>query len=131
MEYKKMNVAKIVDMSKERSNKRAYLVRKVVFEFLKEGYPININSISQASGVSRQTIYKNEELKKLIEYYGKYVQRSMPLESEEEVSILMSFPDIEKLEMEVNNLLQENRILNQKILECQNELFRLENRIED
>lgn len=131
MEYIKPTTAKLVDMNKERSNKKAYIVRKVVFDFLHKGYPITINAVAQASGVSRQTIYSNQELINLIEYYGKYVQRCTQVENVEEHNILMAIPDIQTLEEDVSRLLIENRELNEKLFELKNELFALENEIEE
>lgn len=130
MEYIKPQVAKLADISKERSNIKAYTVRKVVYDFLKQGLPITINAVSEASGVSRQTIYSNHELRNLIEYYGKYVQRCTMIDSEDEFRILMDIPDIQNLEMEVERLLKENKELKEKNLSLENELFALENGIE-
>jgi hypothetical protein len=130
VEYKKPQTAKLVDMSKERSNKKAYIVRQVVFESLQKGYPININAIAKASGVSRHTIYSNQELVNLIEYYGKYVQRCTPVDNEEEFQILATIPDLQKMEAEVDCLLKENRELNERLFALKNELFALESNID-
>lgn len=130
MEYIKPQVAKLADVSKERSNIKAYTVRKVVYDFLKNGFPITINAVAEASGVSRQAIYSNKELKNLIDYYGKYVQRCTQPDSEEDFRVLMSIPDIQNLEEEIDKLLEENKELNEKLFALNNELFALENGID-
>lgn len=130
MEYIKPQVAKLADISKERSNIKAYTVRKVVYDFLKRGLPITINAVCEASGVSRQAIYSNQELRSLIEYYGKYVQKCTQPDNEDEFKVLMSIPDIQNLEEEVNKLLIENRELNEKLFSLKNELFALERGID-
>ena len=127
--YKKPQTATLVDMTKELSNQKAYLVRQAVYDFLKNGYPITINAIAEATGVARQTIYRNKELLKLIDYYGKYIQKCTPPENEDEYEILMSIPNLQTLEEDVEKLLEENRDLNVRLLELKNQLFALEHKL--
>ena len=130
MEYMKPQSARLVDMSKVRSDTTAYKVRKAIYDFLQKGYPVNINDIANAIGVTRQAIYARPELRALIEYYGKYVQKSVPADSEEEYRMICSIPNLQELEKDIERLYNENRKLNLEYLRLQNELFALENGIE-
>lgn len=130
MEYMKPQSARLVDMSKVRSNTTAYKVRKAIYDFLQNGYPVNINDIANAIGVTRQTIYARPELRELIEYYGKYIQKSTPADSEEEYRMICSIPNLQELEKDIERLYNENKELQLQILKLKNELFALENGIE-
>ncbi len=122
--------ARLVDMSKVRSNTTAYKVRKAIYDFLQNGYPVNINDIANAIGVTRQVIYARPELRELIEYYGKYIQKSTPADSEEEYRMICSIPNLQELEKDIERLYNENKELQLQILKLKNELFALENGIE-
>lgn len=117
-------------MSKVRSDTTAYKVRKAIYDFLQKGYPVNINDIANAIGVTRQAIYARPELRALIEYYGKYVQKSVPADSEEEYRMICSIPNLQELEKDIERLYNENKELQLKKLRLQNELFALENGLE-
>lgn len=117
-------------MSKVRSDTTAYKVRKAIYDFLQNGYPVNINDIANAIGVTRQAIYARPELRALIEYYGKYVQKSTPADSEEEYRMTCSISNLQELEKDIERLYNENKELNMEYLKLQNELFALENGIE-
>ncbi len=130
MEYMKPQSARLVDMSKVRSNTTAYKVRKAIYDFLQNGYPVNINDIANAIGVTRQVIYARPELRELIEYYGKYIQKSTPADSEEEYRMICSIPNLQELEKDIERLYNENKELQLQILKLKNELFALENGIE-
>lgn len=129
MPYKKPQVAKLVDISKERSDMKALRVREVVYSFLKDKLPITVNSIAEAAGVSRQLIYSNPELRNLIDYYGKFIQGCTPPDSEEEFIMLTTIPRLQYLEEEINKLLEENNELHVKLLEVDNELYALEHNL--
>ena len=122
--------ARLVDMSKVRSDTTSYKVRKAIYDFLQNGYPVNINDIANAIGVTRQAIYARPELRALIEYYGKYVQKSVPADNEEEYRMICSIPNLQELEKEIERLYNENKELNLEYLRLKNELFALENGIE-
>lgn len=122
--------ARLVDMSKVRSDTTAYKVRKAIYDFLQKGYPVNINDIANAIGVTRQVIYARPELRELIEYYGKYIQKSTPADSEEEYRMICSIPNLQELEKDIERLYNENKELQLQILKLKNELFALENGIE-
>ena len=130
MEYMKPQSARLVDMSKVRSDTTAYKVRKAIYDFLQKGYPVNINDIANAIGVTRQVIYARPELRELIEYYGKYIQKSTPADSEEEYRMICSIPNLQELEKDIERLYNENKELQLQILKLKNELFALENGIE-
>ena len=128
--YIKPQTAKLVDLSKMRKDETEYRVREMIYDYLEHGYPISINSIAENSGLTRQAIYARPELRALIEWYGKYVQRSMFPDSEEEDFIAYKISNIQRLEEEVERLYNENKELQLKKLRLLNELFALENGIE-
>ena len=127
--YIKPQTAKIADLSRVKKNETDYRIRKAIQDFLKSGYQISVNAISQATGITRQAIYSRPELKKLIEWYGKYVQGSMPPDSYEEAWMVSRISDIQALENEIEHLYNENKELHCRYLQLQNEIFSLENGI--
>ena len=44
--------ARLVDMSKVRSDTTAYKVRKAIYDFLQKGYPVNINDIAKVIAIA-------------------------------------------------------------------------------
>ena len=69
MKVKKSPYAtKLVDISKESSASLNYRVRRAICDSLERRYPIDIYNISQMTGIARQTLYNDNEIRTLIEY---------------------------------------------------------------
>lgn len=129
--YKKPQTAKLVDISKTNHNLIIYRVRCAIYRLLEEEEPINVTNVAKQSSVSRQNIYHNDELVKLIDYYGKYVQHSSFPENKKEYNTLYSVPDLQHIEESVEKLLEENRKLNIELFKLQNQIRALELGIEE
>jgi len=78
MKVKKSPYAtKLVDISKESSASLNYRVRRAICDSLEHRYPIDIYNISQMTGIARQTLYNDNEIRTLIEYYKEYCQHRL------------------------------------------------------
>lgn len=131
MEYTKQQTAKLVDLSKTKKSEHAYTIRKIIQELLGRGEPITINKVSERSGISRQAIYSNPELKSLVDHYRIYSQNLIACPIELNGRRLMDIPSINELEYEVDKLLQENQKLSKEILDLEICSYELDKKIED
>ncbi len=140
MELKRLQTAKLVNISKANRNSLAYKARRAIYELFKVGRPISVLRVANWSGVTRQTIYSDPEIRALVEYYKNYQERhfsfskNMPekvLEKEkDDFRVLLSIPPIQALESNVERLIEENHKLNVELLGIKNEIFALKKGIE-
>ena len=75
MELKRLQTAKLVNISKANRNSLAYKARRAIYELFKVGRPISVLRVANWSGVTRQTIYSDPEIRALVEYYKNYQER--------------------------------------------------------
>lgn len=140
MDLKRLQTAKLANISRENRNSLAYKTRSAIYELLKRGIPISVLRVADWSGVTRQTIYSDPEIRALVEYYKNYQEqhfsfsKNMPKEVQEkeknDFRVLMSIPPIQALESEVEKLIEENYKLNVELLGIKNEIFASKNGIE-
>lgn len=140
MDLKRLQTAKLVNISKENRNSLAYKARHAIYELLKTGMPISVLRVADWSGVTRQTIYSDPEIRALVEYYKNYQEqhfsfsKNMPEKVQEkeknDFRVLLSIPPIQALESEVEKLIEENYKLNVELLGIKNEIFASKNGIE-
>lgn len=140
MDLKRLQTAKLVNISKANKDSLAYKARNAIYELLKRGIPISVLRVADWSGVTRQTIYSDPEIRALVAYYKNYQQQnfSFSKNAPEEVQekekddfrVLMSIPPIQALESEVEKLVEENHKLNVELLGIKNEIFASKNGIE-
>lgn len=141
MEIKKSPyTAKLVDISKESSASLNYRVRRYICEALEHGYPIDISNVSARTGIARQTLYHDPEIRSLIEYYKQYCQYNLysykgesekdAKKREERFRFLADMPSLQGMEPVMDELIEENHKLNMQYMELQTKLFALESGIE-
>ena len=140
MELKRLQTAKLVNISKANRNSLAYKARCAIYELFKVGRPISVLRVANWSGVTRQTIYSDPEIRALVEYYKNYQEqhfsfsKNMPEKVQEkeknDFRVLLSIPPIQVLESNVERLIVENHKLNVELLGIENEIFALKNGIE-
>ena len=141
MKVKKSPYAtKLVDISKESSASLNYRVRRYICEALEHGYPIDISNVSARTGIARQTLYHDPEIRSLIEYYKEYCQHRLDSykgESEKDAKermkkfrFLADMPSLQGMEPVMDELIRENHKLNTLYFKLQTKIFALENGIE-
>ena len=141
MKVKKSPYAtKLVDVSKESSARLNYRVRRAICDSLERRYPIDIYNISQMTGIARQTLYNDNEIRTLIEYYKEYCQHRLDSykgESEKDAKermkkfrFLADMPSLQGMEPVMDELIRENHKLNTLYFKLQTKIFALENGIE-
>ena len=117
-----------------------YRVRRAICDSLERRYPIDIYNISQMTGIARQTLYNDNEIRTLIEYYKEYCQHRLDSykgESEKDAKermkkfrFLADMPSLQGMEPVMDELIRENHKLNTLYFKLQTKIFALENGIE-
>ena len=131
---------KLVDISKENQAGLNYRVRVAICWSLEHNYLIDIYNISQMTGIARQTLYNDPEIRSLIEYYKQYCQHRLDSykgESEKDAKkrmkkfrFLADMPSLQGMEPVMDELIEENHKLNVQYMKLQTKIFALENGIE-
>ena len=131
---------KLVDISKESSAGLNYRVRKDICEALEHNYPIDISNVSARTGIARQTLYHDPEIRSLVEYYKQYCQHNLYSykgESEKEVKkrrekfrFLADMPSLQGMEPVMDELIAENHKLHTQYMKLETKIFALESGIE-
>lgn len=131
---------KLVDISKENQAGLNYRVRAAICWSLEHNYLIDIYNISQMTGIARQTLYNDNEIRTLIEYYKEYCQHRLDSykgESEKDAKermkkfrFLADMPSLQGMEPVMDELIRENHKLNTLYFKLQTKIFALENGIE-
>ena len=131
---------KLVDISKESSAGLNYRVRKDICEALEHNYPIDISNVSARTGIARQTLYHDPEIRSLVEYYKQYCQHNLYSykgESEKEVKkrrekfrFLADMPSLQGMEPVMDELMKENYKLHTQYMKLETKIFALESGIE-
>ena len=131
---------KLVDISRENPAGLNYRVRRYICEVLEHNYPIDISNVSAGTGIARQTLYHDPEIRSLIEYYKQYCQHNLYSykgESEKEAKMrrekfrfLADMPSLQGMEPIMDELIAENHRLNTQYMKLQTKIFALENGIE-
>lgn len=131
---------KLVDISKESSAGLNYRVRKDICWSLEYGLSIDISNVSARTGIARQTLYNDPEIRSLIEYYKQYCQHNLYSykgESEEDAKkrmkkfrFLADMPSLQGMEPIMDELIEENHRLNTQYMKLQTKIFALESGIE-
>ncbi len=131
---------KLVDISKESPVGLNYRVRQAIYWSLENNFPIDIYNISERTGIARQTLYNDKEIRTLIEYYKEYCQYRLDSykgESEKDakermkkIRFLSDMPSLQDMEPIMDELIAENHRLNTQYMKLQTKIFALENGIE-
>lgn len=131
---------KLVDISKESPAGLNYRVRQAICWSLENNFPIDIYNISERTGIARQTLYNDKEIRTLIEYYKEYCQYRLDSykgESEKDakermkkIRFLSDMPSLQDMEPIMDELIAENHRLNTQYMKFQTKIFALENGIE-
>ena len=92
------------------------------------------------TGIARQTLYNDNEIRTLIEYYKEYCQHRLDSykgESEKDAKermkkfrFLADMPSLQGMEPVMDELIRENHKLNTLYFKLQTKIFALENGIE-
>lgn len=131
---------KLIDISKENPVGLNYKVRAAICWSLEHDYPIDIYNISEMTGIARQTLYNDSEIRSLIEYYKEYCQQRLDSykgESEEDAKkrmkkfrFLADMPSLQGMEPIMDKLIEENHKLHTQYMKLKTKIFALENGIE-
>lgn len=131
---------KLVDISKESSAGLNYRVRRYICEALEHNYPIDISNVSAGTGIARQTLYHDPEIRSLIEYYKQYCQHNLYSykgESEKEAKkrrekfrFLVDMPSLQGMEPVIDELMKENHKLHTQYMKLETKIFALESGVE-
>ena len=130
MEYKKPQVSKLVDISKERHNSAKYRIKKVIYELLETHQLISINRVADRAGITRQAIYSNPELKNLIDYYRIYFQ-GQRISPEDVEAGMFDISNMQAVESVIDELMEENKKLNMEKLELEMRLEELHHMMDE
>ena len=97
-------------------------------------------NVSARTGIARQTLYHDPEIRSLIEYYKQYCQYNLysykgesekdAKKREERFRFLADMPSLQGMEPVMDELIEENHKLNMQYMELQTKLFALESGIE-
>lgn len=131
MDFHQMTTAKLVDVNKKKHYRLEIRVLEAVADMLDSGEEISIATVARTAGTSKQVIYRNENLRRIILYYSHVVQHREYDEYEdpsEEYKFLMDIPDLVQMEEYVNKLIEENKELGAKLLRLESEIIKYKNR---
>ena len=131
---------KLADISKESPAGLNYRVRQAICWSLENNYPIDIYHISERTGIARQTLYHDKEIRSLIEYYKEYCQHRLDSykgeskkdakERMNKLRFLETMPTLQGMEPIMDKLIEENHRLNTQYMKLQTKIFALESGIE-
>lgn len=131
MDFHQMTTAKLVDVNKKKHYRLEMRVLEAVADMLEEGELITIATVARRAVTTKQVIYRNENLRRIILYYTHVVQHQSYNEYEdpsEEYKFLMDIPDLVQMEEYVNKLIEENKELGAKLLRIESEIIKYKNR---
>lgn len=125
-----MKYDKIVELSKEKSKKKAKIVKKQLQIMLEKGEPITVRALEKATGFSNSFFYRNKEVKKA--WYEAQRKQYKPcngidvikaIEAEDRIidlniTITRLEMKLEKMELYQKELIAENNRLKEELKKC-------------
>ncbi|MBR0382384.1 MAG: hypothetical protein IJH71_08115 [Eubacterium sp.] len=131
MDLPQMTTAKLVDVNKKKHFRLEMRILESIADMLDDREPITIATVVRRAGTTKQVIYRNENLRRIILYYTHVVQNQSYNEYEdpsERYRFLMDIPDLVRMEEYVNKLIEENKELGAKLLRVESEIIKYKNR---